>query len=371
MFKGVPEEFIDQLIPRCEIQRYDLRGIALMRQGEEGDSFYIVRDGFVQVSFQRADGSHRILAYRRAGEFVGEMAMLTGEKRYASVLTAGKCEVVKILRSDFLDLCKRYPAVEAHIREVIERRHQAEVLITPEVSEVLEKSGQLGYIQADALLVMDLDLCVKCDSCVKACESLHGESRLIRTGVPIGKYLVPAACRHCDDPKCMSSCPTGAINRRPEGEIFFHYDMCIGCGNCAIACPYDNIAMIETAKFDRAQAKKAEVVGGNFYRPYPVASHAAAPSLWDRIYAGHQKDEPERIAKSEFTQIQDRNDAAKGRIGASCARHERVSDQRRSLRRSAVHGMRTQLSDRSRDADFVGNAVCRYAGGQGRFHPGA
>ena len=148
-------------------------------------------------------------------------------------------------------------------------------------------------------------------TCVKACESLHGESRLIRTGVPIGKYLVPAACRHCDDPKCMDSCPTGAIKRRPEGEIYFQYDMCIGCGNCAIACPYDNIAMIETSKFDRAQAKKAEVVGGKFYRPYPVAAHAAAPSLWDRIFARHDQGDRERLMGSEFRQIQDRNEAAR------------------------------------------------------------
>jgi Fe-S-cluster-containing hydrogenase component 2 len=103
---------------------------------------------------------------------------------------------------------------------------------------------------------------------------LHGQSRLIRNGIQIGKYLIPSACRHCDDPKCMNSCPTGAIKRRPEGEIYFQYDMCIGCGNCAIACPYDNIAMIDTPTFDRAQSRKAEMMNDpNFYRPYPVAQH--------------------------------------------------------------------------------------------------
>ncbi|HKN01820.1 MAG TPA: cyclic nucleotide-binding domain-containing protein [Candidatus Binataceae bacterium] len=310
LFKGVPREFIDQLIDHCEIQRYDLRGIALMRQGEEGDSLFIVRDGYVQVVRHRDDGTHRVIAYLRPGEFFGEMALLGGVTRYADVLTAGKCEVIKLRRADFEELCKRYPDIEARVRQTIERRHRQEELITPQISDLLEQSGQLGVVQADALLVMDLDLCVKCDSCVKACESLHGESRLIRTGVPVGKYLVPAACRHCDDPKCMNSCPTGAIKRRLEGEIYFQYDMCIGCGNCAIACPYDNIAMIETAKFDRAQAKKAEVLEGNFFRPYPVAAHAAASGLWDRIFARHDQGERERLAKREFAQVRDRNDAA-------------------------------------------------------------
>jgi Fe-S-cluster-containing hydrogenase component 2 len=133
---------------------------------------------------------------------------------------------------------------------------------------------------------MDLDLCIHCDNCVKACESLHGQSRLIRNGIQIGKYLIPSACRHCDDPKCMNSCPTGAIKRRPEGEIYFQYDMCIGCGNCAIACPYDNIAMIDTPTFDRAQARKASTMNDpNFFRPYPVASHDVGErGLFERLF---------------------------------------------------------------------------------------
>jgi len=189
-------------------------------------------------------------------------------------MTAGKCELIKIGRDDFLELCRRYPHVEAECRKVIALRHEQAQTITPEISELLERSGQLGVIQADALLVMDLDLCINCDNCVRACESLHGQSRLIRNGIQIGKYLIPSACRHCDDPKCMNSCPTGAIKRRPEGEIYFQYDMCIGCGNCAIACPYDNIAMIDTPTFDRAQARKAHMMNDpNFYRPYPVAQH--------------------------------------------------------------------------------------------------
>src|SRR5271163_2659786 len=91
------------------------------------------------------------------------------------------------------------------MRVVIARRLEQENNVTAELSDLLEKSGQLGVIQSDALLVMDMDRCIKCDNCVRACESLHGRSRLIRNGVQIGKYLVPSACRHCDDPKCMNA----------------------------------------------------------------------------------------------------------------------------------------------------------------------
>ncbi|MGH7934965.1 MAG: cyclic nucleotide-binding domain-containing protein [Candidatus Binataceae bacterium] len=291
LFHGVKPEFINDLIPRCEILRYELRGVPLVTQGEPGDAFYIVRDGFVQIVREQEDGSKRVLAYLRAGEYFGEMALLETGVRWASVLTAGKCELIKIRRDDFLELCQDYPQVEAAVREVIARRHEQERTITPEISGLLERSGQLGVIQADALLVMDLDLCIKCDNCVKACESLHGKSRLIRNGIQIGKYLIPSACRHCDDPRCMNSCPTGAIKRRPEGEIYFQYDMCIGCGNCAIACPYDNIAMIDTPTFDHAQARKSRVMNDpDFFRPYPVAAHdVGEESWWARLFGAARK----------------------------------------------------------------------------------
>jgi Fe-S-cluster-containing dehydrogenase component len=178
------------------------------------------------------------------------------------------------------------------------------------MSALLEKSGQLGMIQAEALLVMDLDRCVKCDNCVSACESLHGESRLVRTGIQLGSYLVPAACRHCDDPKCMTACPTGAVKRRREGEIYFQYDMCIGCANCSIACPYDNIAMIETPKFDAAQAKKSRFTSNKeIYRPYPLAAHDAG-SLWSKVFPSHAAGARAKVEPGIFSRIFGINKAA-------------------------------------------------------------
>ena len=310
-FQGVPHTFLDKLIPHCTIERYDLRGITLIKQGDEGDSFYIVRDGMVQTVREREDGTKHVTAYIRGGEYFGEMALIGGGKRHASVLTAGKCELIKIPKDDFLQLCVQFPAVEQNVLDTVQRRLREEEHLTPETSALLEKSGQLGMIQADALLVMDLDRCVKCDNCVTACETLHGESRLVRTGIQLGNYLVPAACRHCDDPKCMTACPTGAVKRRREGEIYFEYDMCIGCGNCEIACPYNNIAMIETPKFDAAQAKKASIIRNKqVYRPYPLASHDAG-SLWSKIFPSRAAGKRARVEPGVFSRILRINRAAK------------------------------------------------------------
>ena len=52
-------------------------------------------------------------------------------------------------------------------------------------------------------------------------------------------YYVSVACNHCDSPACMAKCPQGAISKDPDtGIVNNDPEKCIGCGTCAIACPY-------------------------------------------------------------------------------------------------------------------------------------
>jgi Fe-S-cluster-containing hydrogenase component 2 len=100
-----------------------------------------------------------------------------------------------------------------------------------------------GLMEAQSLLILDLERCTRCDQCVKACAEAHdGVSRLIRDGLRWDKYLVATSCRHCKDPLCMVGCPVGSIRRRNSLEIVIE-DWCIGCGLCANNCPYGNINM--------------------------------------------------------------------------------------------------------------------------------
>lgn len=48
------------------------------------------------------------------------------------------------------------------------------------------------------------------------------------------------SCNHCDNPKCVQACPTGAMYKdRKTGLVRVQTDLCIGCEACASACPYD------------------------------------------------------------------------------------------------------------------------------------
>ena len=256
------------------------RIISLLRQGERGDFFGIVRDGFLKVVKEDDKGRRIVLGYMRRGEAFGEVALLEDQPRTASVLTGGKAEIIRIHREDFQLLCERFPQVAERLRA---SRRNREEQSTPDLAKRLERSSK-GYIQADALLVMDLELCVKCDLCVEACESLHGVSRLTRRGTQVGKYLAPTACRHCEDPVCIHSCPTGAIKRRPEGEIFIDYKTCTGVGACTLACPYGNIQMVDSLIFDQAQARKQRLhPDQDYFRPFPENIEKREVGLLQRL----------------------------------------------------------------------------------------
>jgi Fe-S-cluster-containing hydrogenase component 2 len=102
-----------------------------------------------------------------------------------------------------------------------------------------------GLMDAQSLLILDLEKCTRCDQCVKACADAHeGVTRLLRDGVRFDKYLVATSCRQCRDPLCMIGCPVGSIRRRNSLEVIIE-DWCVGCGLCANNCPYGNITIHE------------------------------------------------------------------------------------------------------------------------------
>ena len=97
---------------------------------------------------------------------------------------------------------------------------------------------QQGLMNAQSVLVLDLEKCTRCDECTKACADTHdGVTRLIREGLRFDKFLVASSCRSCLDPYCMVGCPVNSIRRRGSREIIIE-DWCIGCGKCAENCPY-------------------------------------------------------------------------------------------------------------------------------------
>jgi CRP-like cAMP-binding protein/thioredoxin reductase/Fe-S-cluster-containing hydrogenase component 2 len=241
---------LSNIAERAEVLTFE-RGAEIVREGDEGDSFFFLRSGKVKV-YQTRNGREVIVAYLSAGQYFGEMALLTGEPRTASVRTIDRVEVIRVSRADFLSCIESSPALKKHFEEEAKRRHlrTLEMHVRPELAEVGGFMVREELIVGDNVLLIDENRCIQCDQCVSACESVHedGQTRIKRTGMKFANILVANSCRHCENPLCMTDCPPGdAIARDPRGEVYIR-DNCIGCGHCASNCPYDNIFMASSEK---------------------------------------------------------------------------------------------------------------------------
>lgn len=66
-------------------------------------------------------------------------------------------------------------------------------------------------------------------------------------------YYVSVACNHCGNPACVRVCPTGAMHKDERGLVSVDAARCIGCGYCALSCPY------RAPKVDRDAGRSVEV----------------------------------------------------------------------------------------------------------------
>lgn len=242
MFSTVTPDFIAFLRDRVELRRYG-PGQVICRQGEPSHSFFLVRIGFVKVT-QSHPGGDLVLGYVGRGGFFGELSLLGEGIRTATCTALDHVEAVRIRSEEFNTMLERFPEVRKGLVEVARQRIQENRSRVTTVQNVpVDSFLTQGLMEAQSLLILDLERCTRCDQCVRACAEAHdGVSRLIRDGLRWDKYLVATSCRHCKDPLCMVGCPVGSIRRRNSLEIVIE-DWCIGCGLCANNCPYGNINM--------------------------------------------------------------------------------------------------------------------------------
>jgi CRP-like cAMP-binding protein/Fe-S-cluster-containing hydrogenase component 2/thioredoxin reductase len=240
----IPDEELDALVQGAMLKRY-AAGEVLFHEGDEADGLYLIRRGSVTAS--RAFGGREVvLSYVAAGNFVGEMAMISKARRSATVRAAVTTEAILLQKSRVTDLALRNPSMRATIDAQARARIRSD-----ETLEAHSDAGNLisflvkqGIGEATDILLIDESLCIRCDNCERACADTHGgTSRLNREAGPTYAQIhVPTSCRHCEHPHCMKDCPPDAIHRNPSGEVFIS-DACIGCGNCEHNCPYDVIQM--------------------------------------------------------------------------------------------------------------------------------
>ena len=240
MFADLSADFIEHLKQSVVLLRF-APGQVIAQQGDAADSFYLVRIGFVKIS-EHYPGGELVLAYLSRGDYFGEIGLLGGGVRTATCTALDHVEVVRVSADDFRQMVERFPTVRRGLEVVAEERRSANAQRMQMVHSVpIDQFLSQGLMEAQSLLVLDLQNCTRCDACVHACADAHeGVTRLVRDGLRFDHFLVATSCRQCRDPLCMVGCPVGSIRRRNSLEVIIE-DWCIGCGLCARNCPYGNI----------------------------------------------------------------------------------------------------------------------------------
>ena len=85
--------------------------IIVHEDDDEGQTFFAIVSGSVNVVVISEQGKTTVLATLKRGDFFGEMAMLDGEPRSASVIAAEECTLLILYRKMFLDILQRYPKI--------------------------------------------------------------------------------------------------------------------------------------------------------------------------------------------------------------------------------------------------------------------
>jgi CRP-like cAMP-binding protein/Fe-S-cluster-containing hydrogenase component 2 len=297
MFADLSSDFIEHLKESVELLRF-APGQVIARQNDAADSFYLVRIGFVKIS-ENYPGGELVLAYLSRGDYFGEIGLLGGGVRTATCTALDHVEVVRVSGDDFRQMIERFPSVRRGLEAVAEERRSANAQRMQMVHSVpIDQFLSQGLMEAQSLLVLDLQNCTRCDACVNACADAHdGVTRLVRDGLRFDHYLIATSCRQCRDPLCMVGCPVGSIRRRNSLEVIIE-DWCIGCGLCARNCPYGNINLhpFEVMADDPEHAGRQKAVVKQKATSCDLCTHLKEPSC---VYACPH-DAAHRVDPREF-----------------------------------------------------------------------
>ncbi|SMF22222.1 CRP/FNR family transcriptional regulator, cyclic AMP receptor protein [Alteromonadaceae bacterium Bs31] len=103
LFKEVPPHYLAELEKLSVTRKYPKNTI-LVTEGDDSSHLYIIRQGKVSVYLSDDEGRQVILNYMQEGEYFGELSLMDGKPRSASVMTVVPCEMTVISRSSFQDL---------------------------------------------------------------------------------------------------------------------------------------------------------------------------------------------------------------------------------------------------------------------------
>jgi CRP/FNR family cyclic AMP-dependent transcriptional regulator len=135
LFQVLGDEAIRSTVQAGLTRRY-ATGQIICYQGDPGDRLYVVIDGLAKVVFTSERGDEMVLNTQGTGEISGELALLDGAPRSASIIAVEPTFVFMLPRARLLDLMRRHPALTDEFLRMLGQR----------VRRLTEQAGDLAFL---------------------------------------------------------------------------------------------------------------------------------------------------------------------------------------------------------------------------------
>lgn len=133
--------------------------------------------------------------------------------------------------------------------------------------------------------------CIDCKRCEVACKTFHSKSKdtykafMLESPVPQNRVHVEGTpmlsvavnCRHCERPKCVEGCISGAMTKNPRtGVVTSDPTRCVGCRTCVSMCPFGAVSIQQAV--EKEIAYKCDLCGDGAGEPGEPSCVAACPN---------------------------------------------------------------------------------------------
>ncbi|HUN54644.1 MAG TPA: cyclic nucleotide-binding domain-containing protein [Smithella sp.] len=163
LFYSLPAPIIEQIAGRVHLKHFQANTV-VFQEGDPGDSFYVIKSGHVQVIQLSKDKKEElVIAQLDPRDAFGEMALLIGQPRSATIKTNDEVELYQLKREDFSYLMRHNPELLIRMNRLIDQRiflldvssNQEEDILLQEKFSATRRAG-VDHIMLDLVFQLNM-----------------------------------------------------------------------------------------------------------------------------------------------------------------------------------------------------------------------
>ncbi len=130
LFSGLSDDDLKEILELTTIKKYSKDNPIIFKEGDSGDSFYVITKGKVNVTRKNENGKVVVISIMGPGDFFGEMSLIDGLPRSANIISITDTEVLVMNREDFLNLVNRNSKISFNLtKNLCERIRKLDALM--------------------------------------------------------------------------------------------------------------------------------------------------------------------------------------------------------------------------------------------------